>query len=211
MSQVACRLHGEKRFGDNFRQFVFTGFNSSMEKILASSAAPVENFSLGVCEFATVRPQLNVIIQEYRNAKVDVPLMLLQAVKSTPGLVGLWAERVFESDSSDVSIDKFAKKVPWVTTLTKDDVTTQRNWNLAMGYWTLLENSTNPATDSAIFKYEHREELTEQEIDVTLQQNVLVSPFCMVMLCRKLQTPAVGTADSTTLSCDGSNQKLCCR
>ena len=46
--------------------------------------------------------------------KTPLPMLLYETVKSTPGLVGLWAERVFKLHAHDTSLLTFTETLPWI-------------------------------------------------------------------------------------------------
>ena len=84
------RIHNEKIPFHPFRQFLFTGFNQGMVKLLAHSSA-IEPFTLKMCDYYTSsRPLLDKIVKSY--GERAVPAILFECVKCTPGLIGHWAE-----------------------------------------------------------------------------------------------------------------------
>lgn len=66
---------------------------------MEASNAPVMTFALSLCDFSSAKPLLQLIKKQYDenfdNHGIKFPLLLYEVVKSTPGLVSLWAERLF--------------------------------------------------------------------------------------------------------------------
>ena len=77
-----------------FVKFVFTGFNHNMNHYLEPSSAEIYYITLTLCDFTSAKPLLRFIINEYIRMNRRVPMVLYEVVKSTPGLIGLWAESV---------------------------------------------------------------------------------------------------------------------
>jgi hypothetical protein len=135
-------LRNEHR-SEPFVRFVFTGFNRGMNNLMQISGAALKVLSLSLCEFSSARPLLHKIKEEYEKEeylnikKTPFPLFLYEVVKSTPGLVGFWAERLFREKIKDSSIDGFAS-INWVSRITSAD-NLQYNWELVVRFFVCLE------------------------------------------------------------------------
>lgn len=113
-------LSNEKQ-NDPITQFEMTGFNNEMTGLREESSPNVIFFSLSLCEFSSTRPLLKCIVDRYTRKK-DVPMLLFETVKSTPGLVGLWAERVFRLNFLDRSLADFVNGLQWIHHVIEDSV-----------------------------------------------------------------------------------------
>ena len=128
-------------------QFVFTGFNKEMSGLMEESGTNIDVKVLSLCDFSSAKPLLVDIVQEYgkRNiqeyGKRKVPMLLFETVKSTPGLVGLWAERVFRLHFYDYSLEDFVDDLPWIKQIRYTSV--EENWSLIVDYLKLLETDGN--------------------------------------------------------------------
>ena len=136
------KLSNEKRL-DPLIQFVFTGFNKEMVR---ESGAQFKCMSLTLCDFSSSKPLLREIVRVYRERKVTVPMLLYETVKSTPGLVGLWAERVFTENAFDFSLAVFKDNLQWIKNVcdleipaNKTTSPAQENWSLIVEYLKLSE------------------------------------------------------------------------
>jgi len=135
-------LRNEHR-SEPFVRFVFTGFNRGMNNLMQISGAALKVLSLSLCEFSSARPLLHKIKEEYEKEeylnikKTPFPLFLYEVVKSTPGLVGFWAERLLREKIKDSTIDGFAS-INWVSRITSAD-NLQYNWELVVRFFVCLE------------------------------------------------------------------------
>ena len=118
-----------------------TGFHLDMETLLESSSN-IACYTLELCDFSTSRPLLYRILEEYKNSTqsgkmIPFPLSLFEVVKSTPGLIGFWAElvhrQIYCRDISD-----FSRQMPWLQNVTKDDERLKTNWLLIFRYLVFL-------------------------------------------------------------------------
>jgi len=71
-------------------------------------------------------------LKEYQNSTqsgniIKFPLSLFEVVKSTPGLIGFWAElvqrKIYCRDIYD-----FSRQMPWLQNVTKNDEPLKTNW-----------------------------------------------------------------------------------
>ena len=96
------RALSNDKSSDPIVRFVFTGFNQTFTSLLEESGTRIMFKSLSLCDFSSAKPLLKLIVSQYQGVKV--PMLLFETVKSTPGLVGLWAERVFKHHFLDTSL-----------------------------------------------------------------------------------------------------------
>jgi len=176
-----------------FVQFVFTGFNRGITNLMEASSAPVQVLSLSLCDFSSARPLLDVIKHEYDknfNNKIAFPTLLYEVVKSTPGLVGLWAERLFHLRCRDSSLYEFAELLPWTKEI-KSEENLETNWNLLVRFFICIEMKNKYAV-----QLYHKKVLEVGELMITNLIGVmsngqgtstvpLISPFCMVIIVEK--------------------------
>ena len=140
-----------------FVKFVFTGYNYNLNRCLEVTSAEVYYIALTLCDYTSAKPLLRIIINEYIRLNSHVPMLLYEVVKSTPGLVGLWAERLLQSGGKvekekekegeeghiarqiiDDCFASFACPLPWIRVVTdKDDIYT--NWKLIIQYFICFE------------------------------------------------------------------------
>jgi hypothetical protein len=78
-------------------RFVMTGLTMYMSTLLSYSSAYVDVYSLDMCGFSESRPLLKKIVKMYEEQKppIPVPTSVFEAIKCTPGLVGLWGSVLF--------------------------------------------------------------------------------------------------------------------
>eukprot|EP01035_Chromulina_nebulosa_P014156 gene14156-18742_t len=69
------RIHDEKWPFHPFRQFLFTGFNRDMGRLLSHSSH-VRTFTLTMCDYTSSRPLLEKIVESYVNAEQGVPAII---------------------------------------------------------------------------------------------------------------------------------------
>ena len=130
-----------------FVKFVFTGFNHNLNYYLEPSSASIYYITLTLCDYTAAKPLLRMIVNEYIRINRRVPMVLYEVVKSTPGLIGLWAERLLKSGGEaghidgqiiDDSFANFAFPLPWIRVVTdKEDIYT--NWQLIIQYFICFE------------------------------------------------------------------------
>ena len=109
-------------------------------------------------------------------------MFLYEVVKSTPGLVGFWAERLFREKNKDSSIDGFAS-INWVSRITTSADNLQYNWQLVVRFFVFLEMNK---------KFDDTQKVGEEMItnyigvlsDVVegAEKVPVLSPFCMVLI-----------------------------
>jgi hypothetical protein len=182
-----------------FVRFVFTGFNRGIIKLMHASYAPVRIFALSLCDFSSVKPLLQQIKKQYdkdfNNHGIKFPSLLYEVVKSTPGLVGLWAERLFHGTKCrDSSLYAFAEHMTWVKEITNMD-NLQNNWDLLVKFLTCLEMKDVDGTESYAKELgEVGDSMITNLIGVMSngdggdKKMPLISPFCMVQIVRKHPT-----------------------
>ena len=99
-----------------------TGFHLDMKHLLASSSN-ITRYTLELCDFSTSRPLIRKILGEYNNSTksgnfIPFPLSLFEIVKSTPGLIGYWAE-LLKRKVYCHNIFDFARQMTWLENLTE--------------------------------------------------------------------------------------------
>ena len=181
-----------------FVRFVFTGFNRGITNLMEASCAPVSTFALSLCDFSSSKPLLQLIKKQYdenfNDHKTKFPSLLYEVVKSTPGLVGLWAERLFHTKCRDSSLYAFAEHMTWSNEITNMD-NLQNNWDLLVRFLICLEMKDVHGTES------YDKELGEvgdsmitnligvmSNGDDRDKKVPLISPFCMVQIVQKHPT-----------------------
>jgi len=178
-----------------FVRFVFTGFNRGITNLMEASCTPVSTFALSLCDFSSSKPLLQLIKKQYdenfNDHKTKFPSLLYEVVKSTPGLVGLWAERLFHTKCRDSSLYAFAEHMTWSNKITNMD-NLQNNWDLLVRFLICLEMKDVHGTES------YDKELGDvgdsmitnligvmSNGDDRDKKVPLISPFCMVQIVRK--------------------------
>lgn len=96
-------IHIEKRAngGAGYVQFVLIERMTT----LPNSSCPIKSFTLELCDFSSSRPLLRAIRDKYQEHNVKLPLTLFEAVKSTPGVVGMWAQDLFDGHFPNSLVD----------------------------------------------------------------------------------------------------------
>ena len=136
------RIHNEKIPFHPFRQFLFTGFNQGMVKLLSHSSA-IEPFTLKMCDYTSSRPLLEKIVKSY--AERAVPAIFFECVKCTPGLIGQWAEFIVNGNRYPSSINEFRASVPWLYDISSG-ISLQNNWKLLVEYLIACEKDPEDYT-----------------------------------------------------------------
>lgn len=193
------KLSNAKRL-DPLIQFVFTGFNKEMSSSVRESGAQFKCLSLTLCDFSSSKPLMREIVRVYRERKVAVPMLLYETVKSTPGLVGLWAERVFTENAFDFSLAIFKDNLQWIKNVcnltipvTKSTSPAEENWSLIVEYLKLSEEADdggetleerklilgNKLVSNLIGVIQRTKRPDDDVIETTL---TLPSPFCFVCI-----------------------------
>ena len=174
-------------------QFVFTGFNKEMTSLIEASGAVVVWKTLSLCDFSSARPLLKQIVDAYES-KEKVPLLLFETIKSTPGLVGFWAERVFKLHCCDSSIASFKESLPWIQHVcseTKCPGATipplEYNWSLIVEYLKSSESERLESKSFALTKNLGNELISNligvlQKVDGNGIKQPLISPLCFVCI-----------------------------
>jgi hypothetical protein len=143
--QFISKLHQIKQATHPFTQFVMTGFHLDMETLLESSSN-IAHYTLELCDFSTSRPLLYRILEEYKNSTqsenmIPFPLSLFEVVKSTPGLIGYWAE-LSQRQIYCRNILDFAQHLVWFSHFIQYDKETggalKVNWLLIFRYLVYL-------------------------------------------------------------------------
>lgn len=174
-----------------FLQYVLTGFNTNLSTLLGYSAAKVDCYVLKMCSYAQSRPLLRLIANEYakQNPPVDVPASLFEAIKCTPGLVGLWAECVVREKRCDRSLVEFQTKAApnWLKTIVNSNNIT-RNWHIILEYLLHLERDYSTVDAQQIAENRISSALIEYQIgigrsDVSAPQ---IIPLCFVLIIRSM-------------------------
>ena len=200
-------LNNEKQLNP-LVQFVFTGFNKEMSSCwVGESGANLQCKSLSLCDFSSAKCLLKEIVKEYAEKKSALPMLLYETVKSTPGLVGLWAERVFKLHALDSSLSTFTETLPWIKSVCnlkscfgKTTSAVEENWSLIVKYLRLSEL----ADEGLGLEETEMEELGDKLVsnligviqrtkqsDVMETTQTLLSPFCFVCIALSGYTPTV--------------------
>lgn len=86
--------------------------------------------------------------KEHTAKKTSLPMLLYETVKSTPGLVGLWAERVFKLRAHDILLSTFTETLPWIKSVCSNSKSfesatspVEDNWSLIVKYLQLSETA----------------------------------------------------------------------
>mmetsp|Transcript_16375 Transcript_16375/g.17111 ORF Transcript_16375/g.17111 Transcript_16375/m.17111 type:complete len:489 (-) Transcript_16375:120-1586(-) len=158
-----------------------TGFHLDMENLLESSSN-IARYTLELCDFSTSRPLLRKILEEYNNSAksgnlIPFPLSLFEVVKSTPGLIGYWAE-LLERKVYCRDIYDFSRQMIWLKNLTKtgeNGGTLKANWLLIFHYLvSLAQNSSDlPVIGNSI---------VAAEIGISVHQIPEIIPLCFVFI-----------------------------
>lgn len=185
--------HKAKRFV----RFVFTGFNRGITKLMEASSAQVMTFALSLCDFSSAKPLLKKIKEKYdedsNHHEIKFPSLLYEVVKSTPGLVGLWAERLFDgAKCRDSSLYTFAEHMTWANEITNRD-NLQNNWDLLVKFLICLEMKDVDGNESSDKKLGEIGDLMITNLIGVMSNGEgggdrkvpLISPFCMVQIVRK--------------------------
>eukprot|EP01036_Dinobryon_divergens_P028460 gene28460-37406_t len=135
------RIHDEKWPFHPFRQFLFTGFNRDMGRLLSHSSH-VRTFTLTMCDYTSSRPLLEKIVESYVNAEQGVPAIIFECIKCTPGLVGQWAELIVKERFLPLSIVGFRERVNWLINISSEEPL-KENWKLLVEYLTACEKNPN--------------------------------------------------------------------
>lgn len=206
--EFLSKLNNAKRL-DPLVQFVLTGFNTEMSSSVRESGAKFKCLSLTLCDFSSSKPLLREIVRAYRERKVAVPMLLYETVKSTPGLVGLWAERVFTENAFDFSLAIFKDNLQWIKNISsltipvnKSTSPAEENWSLIVEYLKLSEEADdvdggeileerklilgNKLVSNLIGVIQRTKRADDDAIETTL---TLPSPFCFVCIVRSGYEP----------------------
>ena len=187
-------LNNEKQFHPVV-QFVFTGFNKEMTTLIEASGAKVLCKTLTLCDFSSAKPLLKRIVDAYDSTE-KVPLLLFETIKSTPGLVGLWAERVFSLHCRDSSIVSFKESLPWIQHVCAETkysgATTsplEDNWSLIVDYLKISENQEFESSENQLFEVTTLGNKLISNLIGVLQRvdgheikQPLISPLCFVCI-----------------------------
>ena len=185
-------------------QFVFTGFNTEMNACMEESGVQVIFKTLSLCDFSSAKPLLKLIIDAYPEG-VKIPMLLFETVKSTPGLVGLWAERVLHHKCLDLTLSNFVYSLTWIDRVTKikPDYGTEvppvaYNWYLIVEYLQGLEadNSSDERTNDNMLILGKQLVLNTIGVlqkavgsDGTETMQPVLSPLCFVCIARSKYEP----------------------
>lgn len=175
------------------RQYIMTGFNKEMTKLLRS-ASTVKPFALQHCSFRAAKPLLLKIYEKYDqfNKAKRFPVLIYECIKSSPGLIGQWAEFVSEN-LFIYDLEVFVKRINWLSLLTEskknegDDYSPlERNWNLVLQFLVYNEFSVKITS-------ELENTLISSNLAINLQKSndLELSPFPILALSRYYYVNAV--------------------
>jgi len=108
--------------------------------MLLSLSSHVRTFTLTMCDYTSSRPLLEKIVESYANAEQEVPAIIFECVKCTPGLVGQWAELIVKERFLPLSIDGFRERVNWLRSISSGE-DLKENWKLLVAYLTACEKN----------------------------------------------------------------------
>lgn len=164
-------------------QFVFTGFHSTMEDMMMSSAL-VDNYVLTLCSFSSSAPLLKKVCSAYDAVNIPVPMLLFQAIKSTPGLVGLWAERVV-GGNLDINLHTFQRHTVWLNKIVTEP-SLSRNWSAIVRFIECIEHCGNSNSDQSTELALCGNQLINQLIAVGAYENnpPQIIPLCFVLITK---------------------------
>jgi len=185
VKQLINKLHEEKRLNP-FVQFVFTGFNMRMVDLFDDSSK-VQNYYLNMCDFSIARPILSKIVHQYRNNNFNVPSLVFQCVKCSPGLVGQWAEFVQENHF-DSGLITFQAHVTWLQNITNSS-RIQTNWDILVDYLDVLENFSH---DRSKVKRVEESMFNSNLIGITDSNEMKhMVPICFVLISQNVDNDSV--------------------
>eukprot|EP00602_Paraphysomonas_sp_CaronLab_P012266 CAMPEP_0185042050 /NCGR_PEP_ID=MMETSP1103-20130426/42097_1 /TAXON_ID=36769 /ORGANISM="Paraphysomonas bandaiensis, Strain Caron Lab Isolate" /LENGTH=731 /DNA_ID=CAMNT_0027582045 /DNA_START=334 /DNA_END=2526 /DNA_ORIENTATION=+ len=188
--QFVCALQNEMT-AKPFLQYVLTGFNTNVTTLLGYSAAKVDCYVLKMCSFSQSRPLLMRIVDHYRaqNPPVDVPASLFEAIKCTPGLVGLWAECVVRDKRCDRSLVEFQDKAApnWLKKIVNSD-NLIRNWKIILQYLLHLERSYTSIDAKETAENSISTDLIDNQIGIGASGSSApqIIPLCFVLIVRSM-------------------------
>ena len=200
-------IHGEKlRFSEErrrvtifrteivkypfFVQFLFTGFNKDMPKLLHHSSE-VKSYTLSMCDFSNSKPLLSKIVGSYKDEKLIIPANVFECVKCTPGLVGLWAElvkkKIFPNDLSS-----FRKEVVWLQAVSSKPLI-EDSWKLIIEYLELIARPTDELRAAGAMYDGMAERLVDAEIGTSGDdgQCPIIVPICLVLISLYMKSSGI--------------------
>jgi hypothetical protein len=166
------------------RQFVMSGFNKDMTNLLCSGST-VKSFSLQHCTFRAAKPLLAKIYQEYvRHEKSEqFPVLIFECIKSSPGLVGQWAEFV-HAGIFIADLEGFVNNVNWLILLSDskyeketNDAPLDRNWDLILKFLIFDEFSIRIPDD-----LESQLISSNLAVNLTSSSGIELSPFPLLAI-----------------------------
>jgi hypothetical protein len=174
--EFISRLHSMKQACYPFLQIVMTGFHLNMNTLLKSSST-LQCYTLDLCDISSSRPLLKKILETYKEHSsrfedpIHFPLFLFEVVKSTPGLIGFWAENLQRNFFCRTIYD-FAQQMVWVNNIIRLDHggPLKSNWLLIYRY--LIR-----------FVEESSEGLAELEEEIVAAEIGKRSPLEIIPLC----------------------------
>lgn len=167
-------------------RYVMTGFTTYMSKLLNYSSALVDVYSLDMCSFSESRPLLKKIVKMYEEQKppIPVPASLFEAIKCTPGLVGLWAECIVHHKRFDRDLIEFHQNAApnWLIRIC-DAAHLLVNWKLILRYLKFLECQPK-GTNNDVEAAELSSELAKHQIGLSSTQtsSLQVIPLCFALI-----------------------------
>jgi hypothetical protein len=206
-------LQNDKK-ANPFVQFVFTGFNRKMSNLMGASSPNVETKTLNLCDFSSSKPLLRLIINIYKEKKIDIPMLLFETIKSTPGLIGLWAERIFHLQSFDMFFGIFRDTMEWSKFICGEAMI-KENWNLCIEYLLLFEKEELVGEKKNDALLNIGDKLISNLIGVlelVKNSNVsipLLSPFCFVAIATKVENYLVTHEEKILWSCIDASINAC--
>ena len=169
-----------------------------MPKILGCSVAVVEHV-LPLCDFTSSRPYLRNIYNEYKRKGIEFPLFLFECIKSTPGLVGLWAHRIKEDNAFfDQNIYEF-RNIPWVNYLSYHR---EALWKFLENYLEILELNkfdekfhriADLIVDNQLGVLKNRTDSSDDSVEV--------NPFCFAYLVGMISESKLSMKVNSALKC----------
>jgi hypothetical protein len=179
--------------GKNWIRVVMTGFTDAPRNGLAVSDVPLRSLALSMITNAEQEVLAAELLWVYASNNIRFPAFLWALVKSTPGLLGVWAQQIglgtpepYPGEAMDLhrNLTAAGEMVPWVKFLTENAV---RNWPIVCKFLEEDEPLQLPSE-------EVRREARNAELATMLNKTVTLSPFAVAVTVLALEkAPEHGT------------------
>lgn len=165
----------------NWIRVVMTGFTDAPEKAVAASDVGCLPYQLSLITNAECELLAAELLWAHAATNVRFPAFLWALVKSTPGLLGVWAQQIalgkdngpFPKQAMNLHDDLSgaAQMVPWVKVLIDN---AERNWAVICRF---MEEETPNCCPSETTRREAR----NMEVATMLEGKVVLSPFAVAV------------------------------